>query len=144
MTGYNRYLQMWAIVFATSLKKINLCVLRSSEVVYLPQVPLTILTIIPVQQQLQDHYMARFAGHERNTIVINPNDVNRRKTISPLPDGHATVAPVVLRQSGTMMELGYCVCFTSVCGLHEIILPKKGKIYLVEEMWLIHLDSTPH
>ena len=22
------------------------------------------------------------------------------------------------RQSGTMMDLGYCVCFTSVCGLH--------------------------
>ena len=27
---------------------------------------------------------------------------------------------------------------------HSTILLKKGKIYLVEEMWWNHLDSTPH
>ena len=42
MTGYYRYLRTLATVSATSLKKINWCVLRRSEVVYLPQVPLTI------------------------------------------------------------------------------------------------------
>jgi len=47
---------------------------------------------------LFQHTSADFAGHERDTIVINPNNVNRRKTMSPLPDAYTTVAPVVLRE----------------------------------------------
>jgi hypothetical protein len=47
---------------------------------------------------LFQHPSAHLAGHERDTIVINPTDVIRRKTISALPDGYTTVAPVVLRE----------------------------------------------
>ena len=83
---------------------------------------------------LFQHPSIDFGGHNQECLVLNPNDISRKRTISQLPDAYTGIPPVILQEKEPAVP--------EVSGLFTSSCENFTSAMQDQYMWLDHAKEV--